>query len=427
MTAALITLLLLILLIIRCPVGFALAISGAVGLFFAGGFQAMFGVLSTLPKDTAASYEFLTIPMFLLMAEFVLRSGVADDLFKCASAWFGRISGGLGIATALAGAGFGAICGSSTAAAATLSSTSLKAMLDQGYEPRLASGAVAISGTLSMLIPPSIAMVIYGLLADVGVAKLLVAGILPGLIVTLTIALTVYVLARLNPDHAPLAPKLPLREKIAMLAGVGPMLVLLMSVTGVIYTGIATPTEASALGAFFAGVLYILRRGFDRVELPQLLSRAVRTSCMIGIILLGAHIFSTFFVLTQTTQSLVTWVGTLEVNRWVIMLVLVSIYLILGCFLDQMAILVLTVPIVAPLVASLGFDLVWFGIIVIVIAELGLVTPPMGLNAFVVSKYSNTPVKEVFRGIVPHVFSHLVVIALLLAFPAIILWLPAHM
>lgn len=200
----------------------------------------------------------------------------------------------------------------------------------------------------------------------------------PGTQHPLTIALTVYVLARLNPEHAPLAPKVPLREKIAMLSGVGPMLLLLMSVTGVIYTRTATPTEASALGAFFAGVLYLLRRGFDRVELPQLLNRAVRT-----------------------------------------------IHLILGCFLDQMAILVLTVPIVAPLVASLGFDLVWFGIIVI--AELGLVTPPMGLNAFVVSQYLNTTVTEVFRGIVPHVFSHLVEIALLLAFPAIVLWLPAHM
>ena len=180
MTATFITILLLVLLFIRCPVGFALSIAGALGLYLVGGTQAVFGVLSSMPRDTAASYEFLTIPMFLLMAEFVLRSGVADDLFRAASAWFGRIPGGLGIATALAGAGFGAICGSSTASAATLSSTSLKAMLEQGYEPRMASGAVAISGTLAMLIPPSIAMVIYGLLADVGIAQLLIAGVIPG-------------------------------------------------------------------------------------------------------------------------------------------------------------------------------------------------------------------------------------------------------
>lgn len=427
MSATFITILLLVLLFIRCPVGFALSISGALGLYLVGGTQAVFGVLSSMPRDTASAYEFLTIPMFLLMAEFVLRSGVADDLFRAASAWFGRIPGGLGIATALAGAGFGAICGSSTASAATLSSTSLKAMLEQGYEPRMASGAVAISGTLAMLIPPSIAMVIYGLLADVGIAQLLIAGIIPGLLVTFTIGATVFLLAKINPEHAPLAPAMPLREKIALLKGIGPMLVLLMAVSGVIYTGIATPTEAAALGALFAGLLFIIRRGFVLGEMTDLLRRAIRTSCMIGIILLGAHIFSTFFALTQTTQALVTWVGQLDVNPWTIMIVLLVIYLILGCFLDQMAILVLTIPIVAPLVQSLGFDLIWFGIVVIVIAELGLVTPPMGLNAFVVSKYSNIPVTQVFWGIVPHVLAHFVVIALLLIFPAIVLWLPSQM
>lgn len=427
MTAGLITLLLLVLLFVRCPVGFALAIAGSLGLYIVGGSSAVIGILSSMPKETAASYEFLTIPMFLLMAEFVLRSGVADDLFRCASAWFGRIPGGLGIATAMAGAGFGAICGSSTASAATLSSTSLRAMLEQGYEPRLASGSVAISGTLAMLIPPSIAMVIYGLLADVGIAQLLVAGIIPGILVTFTIGATVFLLAKITPAHAPLAPAISLHEKIVLLKGVGPMLLLLFAVTGMIYTGIATPTEASALGAFFAGVLYVLRRGFQREEIFTLLSRSIRTACMIGIILLGAHIFSTFFALTQTTQNLVEWVGGLEVNRWVIMMTLVVVYLILGCFLDQMAILVLTIPIVAPMVEQLGFDLIWFGIVVIVIAELGLVTPPMGLNAFVVSKYSGIAVTEVFHGIVPHILAHFVVIALLLLFPAIVLWLPAQM
>jgi len=427
MTAGLITLLLLVLLFVRCPVGFALAIAGSLGLYIVGGSSAVIGILSSMPKETAASYEFLTIPMFLLMAEFVLRSGVADDLFRCASAWFGRIPGGLGIATAMAGAGFGAICGSSTASAATLSSTSLRAMLEQGYEPRLASGSVAISGTLAMLIPPSIAMVIYGLLADVGIAQLLVAGIIPGILVTFTIGATVFLLAKVTPAHAPLAPAISLREKIVLLKGVGPMLLLLFAVTGMIYTGIATPTEASALGAIFAGVLYVLRRGFQREEIFTLLSRSIRTACMIGIILLGAHIFSTFFALTQTTQNLVEWVGGLEVNRWAIMMTLVVVYLILGCFLDQMAILVLTIPIVAPMVEQLGFDLIWFGIVVIVIAELGLVTPPMGLNAFVVSKYSGIAVTEVFHGIVPHILAHFVVIALLLLFPAIVLWLPAQM
>lgn len=427
MMAASIVALLVFLLVIRTPVGFAMGISGAVGLYWFGGERVVLGILATMPRDTASGYEFLTIPMFLLMAEFVLRSGVADDLFRAASAWFGRVRGGLGIATAVAGAGFGAICGSSTASAATLSSTSLKAMLKYGYEPRMAAGAVAISGTLSMLIPPSIAMVVYGLLADVGVAKLLIAGVVPGLLVTLTIALTIVFLAWRDPSCAPLADRQTLREKLSLLRMIGPMLVLLFSVTGVIYTGVATPTEASALGAFCAGAIYFLRARRTLREVYDLVARAVRSSCMIAMILLGAHIFSTFFALTQTTNAMVAWMDGLELAPWVFIAALIVIYIVLGCFLDQMAIMVLTVPIVVPLVDTMGFDLIWFGVLMIVTAELGMVTPPLGLNAFVVSKYSNVPLADVFMGTVPHVIAHILLIILLASFPAITLWLPNHM
>lgn len=427
MIAAVIVVLLLILLVIRTPVGFAMAISGGLGLLWFGGQRALTGILSTMPRDTASVYEFLTIPMFLLMAEFVLRSGVADDLFRAAAAWFGRMRGGLGIATALAGAGFGAICGSSTASAATLSSTSLKAMLQYGYEPRMAAGAVAISGTLSMLIPPSIAMVVYGLLADVGIAKLLIAGVVPGILVTLTIALTIYFLAWQDPSRAPLTERHSFREKLHLLRLIGPMLVLLFSVTGIIYTGFATPTEASAAGALCAGIIYFLRGRRTFAEVYDLIARAVRTSSMIAMILLGAHIFSTFFALTQTTQFLVSWVNGLELAPWMFIAILVLTYIVLGCFLDQIAIMVLTIPIVVPIVSSMGFDLVWFGVIMIVTAELGMVTPPLGLNAFVVSKYSKVPLADVFMGIVPHFISHVVLIILLLLFPAITLWLPSQM
>jgi tripartite ATP-independent transporter DctM subunit len=372
-------------------------------------------------------YEFMTIPMFLLMAEFVLRSGIADDLFRAAAAWCGRVPGGLGMATALAGAGFGAICGSSTASAATLSSTSLPSMLKHGYEPRMAAGVVAISGTLAMLIPPSIAMVVFGLLADVNIAKLLVAGIVPGILVTLTIMLTTYFLAKQDPKRAPLSPAVAWREKFTMLRLVGPMLVLLLAVSGSIYSGVVTPTEASAVGAFCAGILYFLRARRSRAEVYAVIARATRTSCMLAIILLGAHLFSTFFALTQTTQGLIAWVGSLQVSPWLVIVMLVLMYLVLGCFLDQMAILVLTTPIVAPLVASLGFSVVWFGVIKIVTAEVGLVTPPLGLNSFVVARYSKTPVGEVFWGVTPHVVTHLVAIALLVIFPQLSLFLPGRM
>ncbi|BCN40507.1 C4-dicarboxylate ABC transporter permease [Alicycliphilus denitrificans] len=427
MSAAVILALLFTLLLLGAPIGFALILSGFAGILWVGGTTAALGVLASVPHELAGKFEFLTIPMFLLMAEFVLRSGVADDLFKVAAAWTGRVPGGLGMATALSGAGFGAICGSSTASAATLSATSLPAMLKHGYERRMAAGVVAISGTLAMLIPPSIAMIIYGLLADVNIGKLLIAGVVPAVLVTAAIMLTTYVLAKRDPSCAPLSAKVTWGEKFRLLRLVAPMLVLMMAVTGVIYTGVATPTEASAMGALVSAILYFMRGRRTWAEVADLFGRATRTSCMVAIILLGAHVFTVFFALTQTTQSLIGWVGALPVEPWVIIVALTLMYLVLGCFLDQIAILVLTVPIVAPLVSSLGFDLIWFGVIKIVTAELGMVTPPLGLNCFVVSKYSRTPVQDVFRGTLPHVAAHLVVLAVLLLFPALSLWLPSQM
>ncbi len=300
-------------------------------------------------------------------------------------------------------------------------------MLKHGYEPRMAAGVVAISGTLAMLIPPSIAMVLYGLLAGVSVAKLLVAGIVPGVLVTLTIMLTTYGLAKHDPSSAPLSEAVPMRERFRLLRLVGPMLVLLMAVSGAIYTGLTTPTEASAIGAACAAILYFLRGRRSATDVLDIVGRATRTSCMLALILFGAHIFSTFFTLTQTTQSLIGWVGGLQVPGWTIIGFLVLVYLVLGCFMDQTAILVLTTPIVAPLVDSLGFSLVWWGVIKIVTAELGLVAPPLGLNAFVVARYSRTPVGDVFMGVLPHVLTHLVAIALLLLIPALSLWLPNRM
>jgi tripartite ATP-independent transporter DctM subunit len=418
---------LLVLIALGSPIGFSMAIVGGLGLLWAGGTDALVIMLGSMPRESAVVYEFVTIPMFLVMAEFVLRSGVTDDLFKAGAAWFGRIPGGLGIATAFSGAGFGAICGSSSAAAATLSATSLPAMLKHGYEPRLAGGCVAISGTLAMLIPPSIAMVVYGLIADVNISRLLMAGVVPGLLVTLTIVITVFTLVKLDPSRAPLSEQVSWTEKFRLLRGVLPVLLLFTAITGVIYTGIATPTEASALGALFAGMLYIARGRASLLDLQGLVARAARTSCMFAVIILGAKLFAMVFALTHVTQDLIAWVGVLDVPPWTIILGLVLMYLVLGFFMDQMAILVLTVPIVAPLVSSLGFDLVWFGIIMIVVAEIGMVTPPVGLNCFIVSKYSKTPVSQIFKGAFPYVITQLITITILLLFPQLTLWLPQNM
>src|SRR5260221_2159562 len=247
------------LLALGTPVGFAMAFSGGLGLYLTGGLPILMGVLQTTPLSAVTSYELITIPMFLLMADLVLLSGVADDLFKTAAAWVGRIPGGLGMATALAGAGFGSICGTSTASAATLSSTSLPAMIRQGYEPKMAAGVVAISGTLAMLLPTSVALVIVGLLAEVNIGKLLISGIIPAILVTMTIMLTIYFLVWQDPSRAPPTISISWRQRFALLWQVSPMVALFSIVTGTIYLGVATPTEASAFGAFGALILSIVK------------------------------------------------------------------------------------------------------------------------------------------------------------------------
>ncbi|MDP1538120.1 MAG: TRAP transporter large permease [Burkholderiales bacterium] len=427
MLATIITLFLLALLAIGTPVGFALAIAGAAGLYALGGPSMLLGILDTAPLSAASSYELITIPMFLLMAEFVIISGVADSLFKTAATWVGRVPGGLGIATAFAGAGFGAISGSSTASAATLASTSIPAMLKAGYEPKLACGVVAISGTLAMLIPPSIALVLFGIIADVSIGALLIGGIIPGLLVMLAISGTVLFLVWRDPSRAPRGQSHSMVEKLASLLPVWPMLVLFMAVTGIIYLGVATPTEAAGIGAFGAFLIALLKGKASFSATRHALLRAAQTTCMIIMIILGAHIFGYFFTITQTTQQLVAAVGGWPVDRWVIMGVILLIYLVLGCFMDQVAILILTVPVIMPLILKLGFDPIWFGVVVIVTAEIGMVTPPVGLNVFVVSRYTGRPLAEVFRGVAPHVVAHLIVIGLFCLFPQIILWLPQTM
>jgi tripartite ATP-independent transporter DctM subunit len=427
MTAGLILFLLFMLLAIGMPVAFTLVFTGALGLYTVAGWNAMVGVLSTAPLSTAASYEMISVPLFILMAEFVIMSGVADNLFKAAATWVGRVPGGLGMATALAGAGFGAISGSSTAAAATLSSTTMPAMLKQGYEPKLAGGVVAISGTLAMLIPPSIALVLYGIIADVSISALLIGGVIPGILVTLVIMATVYVLVLINPKAAPGGRAYTMREKFASLKVVGAMLFLFMAVTGVIYTGVATPTEASGLGAFGAFLIALWERKVTIAGMKRALVHAAHASCMIIMIIVCAKIFGYFFTLTQSTQALAAWVSSLEVSRWVVIAMILFGYLVLGCLMDQVAILILTVPIVLPLVKALGFDPVWCGGIVLVMAEGGLVTPPRGLNGFVVARYAKRPLAEIFGGVWPHVFSHLLLVVVMVAFPQIVLWLPSKM
>lgn len=417
---------LIVLLVVGLPVALALAVSGAVGLYMVGGAGILIGIIGTTPLSSIQSYELATVPMFILMANFIIASGVSDDMFNAAKTWMGRTPGGLAHATAITGALFGAISGSSTAAAATLSSTSIPGMLKQGYSPKLATGVAAISGTLAMLIPPSVAMILYALLADLSVGKMLIAGVIPGLLVTATIMITVLILVWLNPEHAPRAERYSLKEKILSLRNAWTFIALFMMVTVTIYTGIATPTEASAFGAFGAFLLALRKRPPAKVYWDALVNTAM-TSCMIAFIIVGALIFGYFLTMTQTTQSLITSLSTSGIPNWGILLMVLLLYLVLGCFMDMVAMLILTIPVVYPLMTSLGYDPIWLAVVTIVMGEIGMVTPPLGLNVFVISKYTNMPVAEVFKGSFPHVIAHLVAVALLVIFPELVTWLPNTM
>lgn len=412
------------LLMIGIPVALSLAISGSVGIILANGFEVLLGILSASPGSALTTYELLTVPMFILMAEFMGVSGITNSLFSAVSKWTLKINGGVGIAAVITGAAFGAISGSSTAAAATLGKISTPAMVAQGYSPKMAGSIAAISGTIAMLIPPSVALIFYGLLSGVSIGDLLIAGIVPGVLVTLTIAITIRLLLLKTPIKSTDA-DYSLKEKLAALKVAGPFMLLFGIVTGLIYTGIATPVESSALGALGALVLALKSGRLRAKEFKQALINTCCISAMIGLIIVCAHIFGYFITMTGVTRNLVAYIGALEVSPYVILFFLVILYLVLGLFLDLISILILTIPVVLPVVTSLGFDPIWFGVIVILLSEIGIVTPPVGMNVFVVAKVAEVPVRDLFAGVMPYIAMLLGLIALLIAFPDIVLWLPS--
>ncbi|MBC3191799.1 TRAP transporter large permease [Pseudonocardia sp. C8] len=419
--------LMFVLMLLRIPVGFAIGISAAVGLWVHGGTPVLLGVFETAPASAVTEHALVAIPLFLLMAQFILRSGVADQMFDAARVWVGRTPAGLGVATTGAGALFAAISGSSTASAATLASTSIPQMRAQGYETRLASGLVAVVGTLAAMIPPSVALILYAILAEQSVGEMLVAGVVPGILVAFAIVVATWAMVWRNPDRAPRGSGYPMREKLASLGGLLPILLLFVLVTGTIFFGVATPTEASALGALGALLIGLYGRKLPGPALRTSVLEAVSTSVMLLMIIVGAYLFSYFLTATQVTLDLVAWVEALAAPPLAIFAVIALGYLVLGFFMDQAAILALTVPIVLPVVEALGFDPVWFGVVLVVLAEIGLVTPPLGLNVFVVARTTGLAVEDVFRGSVPYVVAMLLVVVLFTLVPGIVLWGPALM
>ncbi|SDT17244.1 TRAP transporter, DctM subunit [Brevibacterium siliguriense] len=417
------------LLAIRVPVALATSIAGFIGLVLSADLATAMSVIGTVPMAQAATYDLLTIPMFILMAELVVVSGFADDLFDALHLVFRRVRGGLGIATVGAGAGLAAISGSSVGSAATLAGTAVPQMVRKGYSPRVATGLVAVVGTLAIMIPPSNGLIIYGLISQAPIADLLIAGIVPGIITSIVLVITLQLLLIKFPVN-------PIEERNdaavqksrwRLAATMIPLLFLFLMVTGLVFTGVSTPVEAAAVGAFGALILVIWNKRFSFRVLRDALFGTARVTAMITFIIIGAKIFGHYFTVSGVTQSIVTGVADSMMPNFVILGVILLVYLILGLIMDQTAIVVLTVPITLPIVEGLGYDPIWFGIVVTLAAEIGLVSPPFGLNVFVVAKYTKRRLKDVFIGVAPFTIAVLLVLILLAAVPAITLWLPGLM
>lgn len=422
-----VTVLLLILILLRVPIAFAILMSGIVGLLILGGPSDVIGVLMTIPQSAVGNNSLAAIPLFILMAQFVLHSGALSSLFDSAKVLVGRMRGGTAHAAVGAGAIFAAVSGSSTAAAATLAHTSTGELIRQGYDKKLSAGVVAAAGTLAAMIPPSVLLIFYAITAEAGVGPTLIAGIIPGILVALALIVTITALITFNTSSAPRGEASSGREKLRSLTGLLPVAGLFVLVVGLVFLGVTTATEAAAVGCLGALGLMFAKKKFTWATLTKSFTEALSSSIMILTIIMAAHVFGHFITESQVTPRLVDTLSALPVAPIVIVAIIAFGYLILGFFMDQMAIIALTVPVTLPVVTALGFDPIWFGIVVILLAEIGLITPPLGLNVFVVAQAAKMPVEDVFRGSLPFVFAILAVGVLLFAFPQIVLILPEMM
>jgi C4-dicarboxylate transporter DctM subunit len=428
MVAVLPILVMVVALLLGVPIAVALAGAGMLGIFLiTGDFSKVLGIVSLTPFSTVADYALTTIPMFILMAYLSASSGLARDLYTAASNWLSHVKGGLAIATVFACGVFGAMSGASVAAASVMSKIAMPEMRRHGYSEELGAGAIGIGATLDLLIPPSIAMVIYGIATQTSIGKLLVAGIVPGLIVGVLLAVMIYLWVLVSPSHAPVTYRVPWAERWASLARVWPSLFLIALVLVLLYTGIATPTEVGALGAFLAAVIGSVFGRLTLADAVEALKATIRTSAMIFLILIGATVFGYYMALSRIPQEVVSLVTAMELNRWVVIIGIIVVYFIVSMFMDEIPLLLLTLQLTFPLITGLGFDPIWFGVISMMMIAMGLVFPPVGLIAFIVSATAGVDLMKVYKGTSILMVSIVITTALLMVFPQIALWLPATM
>lgn len=390
-------------------------------------------ILSKLKNEsysTFSSYSLTIVPLFLLMGQFAKLGGMSQSLFKASETWMGHKKGGVAMAAVGACAGFGAICGSSLATAATMSQVALPELRRYGYSGTLATGALAAGGTLGILIPPSFVLVIYAILTEQNIAKLFISAFVPGILAAIGYMIAISIYVRIYPNSAGTRSRAPYSERFRALIDVWPVLAIFLVVVGGIYLGLFTPTEGAAVGAAGTGILAFLNGGLTRETMTESILATASASAMIFFIVLGASIYNGFLALSHVPQELAEWVILQGLNPWLVLVLILMIYLVLGCVMDSLSMILLTIPIFFPIVSTLDFGLspeefaIWFGILVLIVVEVGLITPPVGMNLFVINSMSiETPLSATFRGVLPFVASDLIRTAILVLFPTITLFL----
>jgi C4-dicarboxylate transporter, DctM subunit len=417
---------LLLLLAASMPVAFAMALVGAAGFAWVVSPSAAGSMITADLYDTLSSYSLTVIPLFVFMGQVAFHAGISRRLYAAAHHWMGALPGGLAMATVGACAGFGAICGSGPATAATMTAVALPEMKRYRYGMALAAGTVAAGGTLGMLIPPSVVFIVYAIMTEQSVGDLFLAGILPGVLIAILFCAAIAIQCRRRPELGPPAPRSGWGVKIRSLAGVTETLLLFALVIGGMFAGWFTPTEAASVGAVGVLAVAVARRRLTWASFLQSLRETVRTSCMVLIIVAGAVMFGHFLAVTRIPHELASLLVSLPVPAWCVMALIILFYLLAGCFIDALGLILLTIPIFYPVVEELGYDLVWFGVIIVVVTQMGVISPPVGVNAYVVSGMErDIPLQTVFRGVMPFLLCLIIAAALLTAFPSISLWLPS--
>ena len=416
---------LLSLLFVRVPVWAALTLVGFAGNFILSGLPSALTLTGTSAFDVSSAYTLSVIPLFVLLGEVASNTRFSADLFNAARLLLSGVRGGLAIASIAASACFGAVCGSSIVTAATMTRIALPEMRKAGYDDRLATGSLAAGGSIGILIPPSIILVIYASIAEQSVPKLFAAALLPGLLLTALYMAVAVGIAFVYPDYAPRLKRASARERLKALAGPWQFILLFIVTIGGIYAGIFSPTEAAAVGAFGSIVLGAIGRRITWATLWQSIESSIRTSCMLFVIIIGANLFSSFMVQTQFPTMLADGASALNLSAPVIMIMIVSAYIVMGCFLEGIGMVLITVPVFLPLVVKFGYDPIWFSILVVIVVEVGLIHPPVGMNLFVIQAQApDVRITSIYRGIVPFLIAPLVLIVILFLFPSLALWLP---